>query len=66
MSVRITVEYDRCIGAGQCALIAPDVFDQEDDGTVILLEESVDVVHESTVTEAANVCPARVIALGHR
>ncbi|WP_179201447.1 ferredoxin, partial [Streptomyces scabiei] len=24
----IAIDHDRCIGAGQCALIAPEVFDQ--------------------------------------
>lgn len=61
--MRVHVESERCIGAGQCVLIAPDFFDQDDDGTVVVLEESVDPDHEGAVRDAANVCPARVIAL---
>ena len=34
----IVVQTDACVGAGQCALVAPDVFDQDDDGIVVLLE----------------------------
>lgn len=36
--VRILADRDRCIGAGQCVLSAPDVFDQsDDDGRVLIL-----------------------------
>ena len=61
--MRVRVNTDRCIGSGQCAVIAPEVFDQDDDGTVVLLHEPVDADHEAAVREAANVCPARVITL---
>ncbi|MGW6555166.1 ferredoxin, partial [Streptomyces sp. NPDC055051] len=37
--VRLSVDRERCIGAGMCAMTAPDVFDQDpDDGLVLLLE----------------------------
>ena len=61
--MRVRVNTDRCIGSGQCAVIAPAVFDQDDDGTVVLLHEPVGADHEAAVREAANVCPARVITL---
>ncbi|MFF0087030.1 ferredoxin [Streptomyces canus] len=32
--MRIDVDADRCVGAGQCVMAAPKVFDQNDDGTV--------------------------------
>ena len=36
--VRVIADRDRCIGAGQCVLSAPDVFDQsDDDGRVVIL-----------------------------
>ena len=39
MSGRTTIVADRdvCIGAGMCVLTAPDVFDQDDEGLVVLL-----------------------------
>lgn len=37
--MNVTIDEDKCCGAGQCVLIAPDVFDQrDDDGIVILLD----------------------------
>jgi ferredoxin len=36
--MKVAVEQDRCVGSGQCVLLAPDVFDQRDeDGSVVLL-----------------------------
>ncbi|MPY51200.1 ferredoxin, partial [Streptomyces acidicola] len=38
--MKIRIEHDRCRGAGQCTLTAPELFDQsDDDGTVVLLNE---------------------------
>ncbi|GAA0985638.1 ferredoxin [Acrocarpospora macrocephala] len=64
--MRVRVDAGKCVGAGSCALVAPDVFDQDDDdGTVILLHEAVPAGHEDQVREAAAICPAGVIALNH-
>jgi ferredoxin len=39
-----------CVGAGQCALRAPAVFDQsEDDGTVVVLDAQPGTEHEEDV-----------------
>jgi ferredoxin len=62
--VRVEVDRDKCIGAGQCVLAAPEVFDQrEDDGTVELLAASPPADRWTAVREAAASCPAGVIAL---
>ncbi|QKZ16151.1 ferredoxin [Streptomyces chartreusis] len=37
--MKLTVEPDRCCGSGQCVVLALDVFDQDDDGIVVLLED---------------------------
>ena len=31
MAMRVIVDKELCIGAGQCVVTAPDVFDQDDD-----------------------------------
>ena len=36
--MEINVDRDRCVGAGQCVLSAPDVFDQDDEGLVTVLD----------------------------
>ncbi|MEV8631676.1 ferredoxin [Streptosporangium sp. NPDC051023] len=60
--MKVTVDTDKCCGAGQCVLLAPDVFDQgEDDGIVILLDPAPAEEHHAAVREAAHVCPAAAI-----
>ncbi|MBK3639908.1 MULTISPECIES: ferredoxin [unclassified Streptomyces] len=63
--MKITVDEEKCCGAGQCVLIAPEVFDQRDeDGIVVLLDAEPATEQHTAVREAASVCPAAAIALG--
>ncbi|MEU4385638.1 ferredoxin [Promicromonospora sp. NPDC023805] len=60
--MKVVVEEPRCVAAGQCVLIAPEVFDQRDeDGIVILLEESPGPELHDAVRESAVACPAAAI-----
>ncbi|MDH6523079.1 ferredoxin [Streptomyces sp. SAI-135] len=60
--MRITIEEDKCCGAGQCVLLAPEVFDQRDeDGVVVLLDAEPPSEQHAAAREAAAVCPASVI-----
>ncbi|MEK8171751.1 ferredoxin [Streptomyces sp. M19] len=62
--MQITVDADKCCGAGQCVLLAPEVFDQRDeDGIVVVLDERPPADQHAAVEEAAQVCPAGVITL---
>jgi ferredoxin len=62
--MKVTVDVDKCVGAGQCVLAAPDVFDQrDDDGLVILLQEAPAGDLREEVQEAAHACPALAITL---
>ncbi|TCP48634.1 ferredoxin [Tamaricihabitans halophyticus] len=61
----IKADTNVCIGAGMCALTAPEVFDQsEDDGTVILLTDSPTAEQLAIVEEAVNLCPSGALSLG--
>lgn len=60
--MKVTVDEDRCCGAGQCVLLAPEVFDQrEEDGIVALLDGRPPQSLHATVREAADVCPTAAI-----
>lgn len=60
--MQITIDEAKCCGAGQCVLVAPDVFDQrEDDGVVVLLDRAPAAGLFEAVQEAAAVCPAAAI-----
>jgi ferredoxin len=61
--MKIATDRERCIGAGQCVLNAPDVFDQDDEGTVVVLDDHPSPVQEPAVRAAEHACPARVISL---
>ncbi|MGW0519260.1 ferredoxin [Crossiella sp. NPDC003009] len=62
--MKITVDQDRCCGAGTCVLLAPEVFDQrEEDGIVVLLAEEPPAELHETIREAAAVCPAAAIVV---
>ncbi|CAL9655333.1 ferredoxin [Streptomyces sp. Tu 3180] len=60
----ITIDHDRCIGAGQCALVAPAVFDQRDeDGLAVLLADPPGDDQRAAVREAAESCPLSAISV---
>ncbi|WP_020667349.1 ferredoxin [Amycolatopsis nigrescens] len=60
--MRIEIDRESCIGAGMCALTAPDVFDQDDDdGQVVVLQPTPPADAEDQVREAVELCPASVI-----
>jgi ferredoxin len=62
--VKVIVDEHKCVGAGQCVWVAPQVFDQrESDGIVILLEPNPAADAEPFVREAVLVCPARAIRI---
>jgi len=62
--MRVAVDVGRCRGAGLCALTAPDVFDQdEEDGTVLVLEAEPPPAHQQAAVAAAGLCPNAVISL---
>ncbi|WP_301130352.1 ferredoxin [Streptomyces cacaoi] len=60
--MRVTVDPDKCCGAGQCVLVAPEVFDQRDeDGIVVLLDAAPPADRHEAVREAAAICPAAAL-----
>ncbi|MEU2874519.1 ferredoxin [Streptomyces olivoreticuli] len=61
--MRITVDPDRCVGAGQCVLSAPEVFDQDEDGLVTLVGTGPGADKESSVRLAGALCPSQAITL---
>ena len=62
--MKVVIDQDQCVGAGQCVLLAPDVFDQRDeDGVVVLLQEFPPAELHDDVRQAARVCPALAIEL---
>jgi ferredoxin len=62
--MRVVTDTARCVGAGQCVLTEPAVFDQsDDDGTVVVLTEHVEGDRLKAVEEAVDMCPSQAISL---
>jgi ferredoxin len=62
--MHITVDIGRCIGAGQCVLAAPEVFDQREDGLVTVLDsDPAAPADQDAVRRADRHCPSGVIHL---
>ncbi|MFE3887759.1 ferredoxin [Streptomyces lydicus] len=64
MTIKGTLDRERCVGAGQCVLAAPEVFGQDDgDGIVVLETEHPEARWETSTYEAAGLFPARAIVV---
>ena len=62
--MKLTVDQEMCIGAGQCAMTAPEIFDQrEEDGVVVLLDDSPPAERQQAARDAAAMCPAAAITV---
>ncbi|WRZ95811.1 ferredoxin [Streptomyces sp. NBC_01007] len=59
----IAIDKDVCIGAGQCALAAPGVFTQDDDGFSALLPGRADGGGDPMLREAVRACPVGAITV---
>lgn len=65
MVSRMKIELDRtkCTGLGICESIAPDVFEVNDDGDLVLLTEEVTDDQLAEVEQAVEGCPTAALRL---
>ncbi|MEV5594580.1 ferredoxin [Streptomyces sp. NPDC052496] len=61
--MKIDIDTSVCIGSGQCALTAPEVFTQDDDGFSVLLPGREDGAGDPMAREAARACPVQAITV---
>ena len=60
---KIVFDRDNCIGAYACMAIAPDTWQEGDDGKAILVKEFFDDEELKLQLEAARACPVNVIKI---
>ncbi len=59
--MKIKLDRDKCISAATCVAIAPNTFDLDDEGKVILKDPKGD--DEQTIIDAAKSCPTLAIEI---
>jgi ferredoxin len=61
--MRVTADRRICVGAGMCVLTAPEIFDQDDDGIVLVLRPAPEEDEEDAAREAAHLCPSGAVRI---
>ncbi|WP_329080671.1 MULTISPECIES: ferredoxin [unclassified Streptosporangium] len=62
----VRADRERCISGGRCMAATSDVFDQDDDGLVVVLTPSPAPEEEALVRRAAFLCPAQAIRISEK
>jgi ferredoxin len=60
---RVQVDRERCVGSGVCESLAPEVFEVDDDGLLVVHREEPDTDQLDAVRDAVQQCPARALSL---
>jgi ferredoxin len=61
--MHIEVDREACVGAGNCVLTLPEVFDQDDEGLVALLDTDPPDSEGAMVARAVRLCPSGAISI---
>lgn len=61
--MKITVDYAKCTGLGICESLAPNVFEVDDNGDLVLLTETISGEDLEGVREAVAGCPTEALRL---
>lgn len=61
--LRVSADRDVCVGAGLCALTAPGVFDQDDDGLVDVLTPEPQPSQRPAARQAGSLCPSGAVRI---
>lgn len=61
--MRITVDKTKCTALGICESVAPDLFEVQDDGTLVVLEDRPEGGLCEAAREAAEGCPTEAIRI---
>uniref|UniRef100_A0AAU2VE17 Ferredoxin n=1 Tax=Streptomyces sp. NBC_00003 TaxID=2903608 RepID=A0AAU2VE17_9ACTN len=61
--MRVSADRNVCVGAGLCALTAPGVFDQDDDGLVDVLTPDPDPNQHPAARQAGSLCPSGAVRI---
>jgi ferredoxin len=61
--IKVIVDRDVCQNHGQCVFAAPQVFELDEEGELVVLDDEPDESLRDAVEEAADVCPVQAITI---
>lgn len=61
--MKCVVDYDKCTGLGICESLAPDFFEVDDAGDLLLLKEDITDDEMQAVEEAVAGCPTEALSI---
>lgn len=61
--MKVQADREICIQAGNCVMVAGEVFDQDDDGIVVLLVDDIPADEEDHAREAVKLCPSQALTI---
>ncbi|MGW6458875.1 ferredoxin [Streptomyces sp. NPDC055078] len=61
--MKITLDRGKCTGLGMCEALAPDFFEIDEDGELVLLKEDASDGDLDAVRQAIEACPTEALRL---
>jgi ferredoxin len=61
--MRIVVDYNKCTGLGMCEAEAPELFEVQDDGSLLVLQEKPDADRREELEAAVESCPTEALSI---
>jgi len=61
--MKVVVDFNKCAGLGICESMAPDLFEVNDDGALVLLKEDITDDELQSVEEAVAGCPTEALRI---
>ena len=61
--MKVHADREVCIQAGNCVMVAEHLFDQDDDGVVVVLVDEIPGDEEDKAREAVKLCPSQALTV---
>ena len=61
--MKVSVDFAKCTGLGICESMAPNIFEVDDDGKLLLLKDDVTDDELQSVEEAVTGCPTEALRI---
>lgn len=61
--MKVAVDFAKCTGLGICESMAPNIFEVDDDGKLVLLKDDITDEELQSVEEAVTGCPTEALRI---